>query len=111
MHCAAVFLKADENYAREIMQLFSIGLFMLEPDGNMMVDSVGDPIPTYNIQDVEALARVFTGLAYYNEFTRYPGSGNDLAYEKPMVMYEEYHDQDMMSLLFLPIMVQGSEEI
>lgn len=50
----------DENYAREIMQLFSIGLLELEPDGSLkMVD--GKPVETYTNADVQGLAKVFTG--------------------------------------------------
>ena len=52
----------DENYAREIMQLFSIGLYELNLDGSYILDSQGDPIPTYNNDDIKELAKVFTGL-------------------------------------------------
>ncbi len=52
----------DENYAREIMQLFSIGLWQLNPDGTRTLDSNGEPIPAYTEDDVRGLARVFTGL-------------------------------------------------
>lgn len=52
----------DENYAREIMQLFSIGLWELNPDGTQRLDADGAPIPTYDISDIEGLARVFTGF-------------------------------------------------
>lgn len=51
----------DENYAREIMQLFSIGLVELNADGSPRVDARGAPIETYVQQDVSQLARVFTG--------------------------------------------------
>jgi len=51
----------DENYAREIMQLFSIGLVELNPDGTPVLDINGQPVPTYGQDDIKALARVFTG--------------------------------------------------
>ncbi|MBY6187736.1 DUF1800 domain-containing protein [Marinobacter hydrocarbonoclasticus] len=51
----------DENYAREVMQLFSIGLEQLNPDGTVKRDANGNTIPTYTQADIEALARVFTG--------------------------------------------------
>ncbi len=54
----------DENYARELMQLFSIGLFELNQDGTRKLDPSGDAIPTYDNQDITELARVFTGLTY-----------------------------------------------
>lgn len=52
----------DENYAREIMQLFSIGLYELNLDGSYKLDSNGDQIPTYDNDDIKELAKVFTGL-------------------------------------------------
>lgn len=51
----------DENYAREVMQLFTIGLFKLNPDGTRQLDAQGAPIPTYAQADVSSLAHVFTG--------------------------------------------------
>lgn len=52
----------DENYAREILQLFSIGLWELNLDGTRRLDSAGQPIPTYGQDDILGLARVFTGF-------------------------------------------------
>ncbi len=54
----------DENFAREVMQLFSIGLVELEADGRARLDAHGQPIPTYGPDDVAALARVFTGWSW-----------------------------------------------
>lgn len=54
----------DENYAREIMQLFSIGLWMLNPDGTRVLDGQGQPVPTYGNADITEFAKVFTGLSY-----------------------------------------------
>ncbi|MFT5807314.1 MAG: hypothetical protein ACI9LG_001605 [Moritella dasanensis] len=51
----------DENYAREVMQLFSIGLYQLDISGQAMLDKQGNKIPSYQQGDVENLARVFTG--------------------------------------------------
>ena len=51
----------DENYAREIMQLFTIGLHELNPDGTEKRDAAGKPIETYAQDDITNLARVFTG--------------------------------------------------
>lgn len=53
----------DENYAREVMQLFTIGLFELNPDGTQRL-SGGNPIETYSSADVTGLARVFTGYDF-----------------------------------------------
>lgn len=52
----------DENYAREVMQLFSIGLWELNPDGSKKVGPDGQPIPTYNNTTIQNFAKVFTGL-------------------------------------------------
>ncbi|HXR63006.1 MAG TPA: DUF1800 family protein [Rudaea sp.] len=54
-------LHPDENYAREINQLFSIGLVMLNDDGTPQLDSFGKPVPTYDQAVVTAFAHVFTG--------------------------------------------------
>jgi len=51
----------DENYAREVMQLFTIGLLALNPDGSVKTDASGVAIETYAQADVSGLARVFTG--------------------------------------------------
>ena len=52
----------DENYAREIMQLFTIGLYELNQDGTRKLDESGGFIPTYDNNDIKELAKVFTGL-------------------------------------------------
>ncbi len=54
----------DENYAREVMQLFTIGLYQLNPDGTQKLDSSGNPIPTFNNTHVMGLAKVFTGFSW-----------------------------------------------
>jgi uncharacterized protein (DUF1800 family) len=51
----------DENYAREVMQLFTIGLYELNPDGTHKLDANNQPIETYGQSDITNLARVFTG--------------------------------------------------
>jgi len=51
----------DENYAREVMQLFTIGLYQLNADGSLKLDAAGKPIETYDNTDIQGLARVFTG--------------------------------------------------
>jgi uncharacterized protein (DUF1800 family) len=52
----------DENYAREVMQLFTIGLLELNADGTPVLDADGEPIETYTNEDIDGLARVFTGM-------------------------------------------------
>lgn len=53
--------RPNENYAREIMQLFSIGLNLLQPDGSLKLDATGLPIPSYNQSVIEGFAQLFTG--------------------------------------------------
>ena len=53
----------DENYAREVMQLFTIGIFKLNPDGSTVIEN-GKPAETYSQNDILGLARVFTGWTY-----------------------------------------------
>ncbi|GAA5121976.1 DUF1800 family protein [Luteolibacter yonseiensis] len=57
-------ISPDENYAREIMQLFSIGLVQLHPDGSLKLDATASPIPTYTQTDIGEMARVFTGWSF-----------------------------------------------
>lgn len=58
---AATNIRPDENYARELMQLMSIGLIELNVDGTPKLDATGAQIPTYNQNIIEGFARVFTG--------------------------------------------------
>lgn len=55
----------DENFAREVMQLFTIGLYELNSDGTLKRNSQGAPIETYRSSDVAGLARVFTGWSWF----------------------------------------------
>lgn len=82
----------DENYAREIMQLFSIGLIMLNPDGTPLCDVNGHNIPTYDNELIIELARAFTGWTYggSERFDYSPYGGTD--YFAPMVPFDEHHD-------------------
>lgn len=82
----------DENYAREILQLFSIGLWELNPDGSRKLDGSGEPIPTYDNGDITELARVFTGLYYAAPYGWGGGGWADEHFTLPMVMHADRHD-------------------
>jgi uncharacterized protein (DUF1800 family) len=89
----------DENYAREIMQLFTIGLYELNQDGSRKTDDQGNWIPTYGQDDIKQLAKVFTGLGVAdvieNEWVDDPYFGLDIYVAdmtKSMIMYEEWHE-------------------
>jgi uncharacterized protein (DUF1800 family) len=92
----------DENYAREVMQLFSIGLWMLNPDGSRQLDTNGQPVPTYTNTNITELARVFTGLSFGKKkdgsdntnFDEYEGDFNSA-----MKGFDEYHDLAPKTLL------------
>jgi uncharacterized protein (DUF1800 family) len=81
-------IRPDENYAREVMQLFSIGLVELEPDGSVRLDESGQPIPTYDQADIENLARAFTGWTYAGASSWEWPTPNHL----PMQNWSAYHD-------------------
>jgi uncharacterized protein (DUF1800 family) len=88
----------DENYAREIMQLFSIGLWELNPDGTQRLDAAGRSIPTYGNAQITELARVFTGFWFG---TRPWGLGgvDEQEYLVPMKVWAEKHDFGSKALL------------
>ena len=86
----------DENFAREIMQLFSIGLWELELDGSRKRDAFGNDIPTYDNSVITELAKVFTGMSHSRtngslatSFYDLP-NGNDYIY--PMKVWDEEHE-------------------
>lgn len=63
----------DENYAREVMQLFSIGLWQLNADGSRKLDANNQPIPTYTQDEIRGMAKVLTGWTYANcNYTQEP---------------------------------------
>lgn len=67
----------DENYAREVMQLFTIGLYQLNPDGTARTDASGRGVETYSNTDVQELAKVFTGYDFdWTGTTRIPDPAN-----------------------------------
>ena len=96
----------NENYAREILQLFSIGTFLLNQDGTRQLDGNGNSIPTYDQKIVEEFARVFTGWILAPAL---PGpeeiGGTVPNYRDPMRVRldsqgrEEYHDKGPKTLL------------
>ena len=83
---------ADENFAREILQLFSIGLVQLQTNGQpLLVD--GHTVPTYTQRDIEEFAKVYTGWTNDNGYFYYQEGPNTLAaLTKPMIAIESYHD-------------------
>jgi len=82
----------DENFAREVMQLFSIGLWELNNDGSRkVIPGTGENIPSYDLQDITEMARVMTGLVY-SQAPQGGGSRQDLSFVEPMRMWPNLHD-------------------
>ena len=90
---------ANENYARELMQLFTLGLSQLNPDGSLALDSSGNPIPTYTQDDVMALGRSLTGWTYPTQPGQSLQKHNPSYYGGPMVAFESNHDSGAKTLL------------
>ena len=89
----------NENYARELMQLFTLGLAQLNPNGTPKTDLNGNPLPTYTQADVTAFARVFTGWTYAPRAGHTTRGHNSANYAGPMVFYEPNHDEGIKQLL------------
>ncbi|MCE9519820.1 MAG: DUF1800 domain-containing protein, partial [Verrucomicrobia bacterium] len=89
---------ADENFAREIMQLFSVGIWELNLDGTRKLDSKGQPIPTYDNTTIANMARVMTGFSWGG-----PDAKSFLYARRnfiaPMRMWDKYHDLGAKTLL------------
>jgi uncharacterized protein (DUF1800 family) len=94
---------ANENYARELMQLFTLGVDQLNPDGTPQLDSGGNPIPTYTQNDVMALGRAFTGWTYPTEPGQMLQKHNPSYGGGPMVAFESNHDASAKTLLGQPV--------
>lgn len=101
----------DENFAREVMQLFSIGLVQLNLDGTPKLEG-GLPIPTYTPADVAGLAKVFTGFGWYsttlNDEYWYGWKSNAARNYRPMVAYPQYHSTSEKA--FLGVMIPAQVE-
>jgi uncharacterized protein (DUF1800 family) len=90
---------ANENYARELMQLFTLGLNQVNPDGTAVLDGSGNPIPTYTQDDVMALGRSFTGWTYPTQPGQTLAKHNPEYYGGPMVPFESNHDSGAKTFL------------
>jgi uncharacterized protein (DUF1800 family) len=90
---------ANENYARELMQLFTLGTAMLNPDGSVQLDSNNIPIPTYTQDQVEAFARAYTGWTYPLTPGNTQQTYNPSYWVGPMVAVDSNHDMLSKQLL------------
>jgi uncharacterized protein (DUF1800 family) len=89
----------NQNYAREVLQLFSIGLVALNPDGTQQLDASGAPIPTFDGATIEGFASVFTGWTY----PPLPGANsqwtNPINLVGTMVAFPDHHQSGTKALL------------
>ncbi len=95
-------INPNENYPREILQLFSIGLFMLNQDGTVQRDAQNNPIPTYSQETVNNFSKVFTGWTFCNNGgcpNAVPGALN---FKDPMILNSANHDLTAKTLLNYP---------
>ncbi len=91
--------RANENYARELMQLFTIGLFQLNQDGTLQLDASGNPIPTYDQTTIQNFAKVYTGWTYPTKPGATLRKHNPAYFIGPMVPFESNHDTTSKTLL------------
>jgi uncharacterized protein (DUF1800 family) len=95
----------NENYPREVLQLFSVGLVKLNLDGSPQLGADGKPIPTYNEAVIRGFARAFTGWGFgglsgagHDDFF-HPDENNPLLWQRPMEPFAEYHETGEKLLL------------
>ena len=103
----------DENFAREVMQLFTIGLYELNADGSRKLDASNVPIPTYDNRTIRDFSKIFTGLSYgVAEYSpdSFFGKKNG-ALNTPMVMFEPFHESGEKFLLNDKIVPDGQSGI
>ncbi len=107
-------IRPDENYARELMQLFSIGLVELNIDGTVKLDNQGQPVPTYDQSIIEGFAHVFTGWNYAGALSFELARQNDANQIVPMQLYPPYHDdgpKKLLSDVTLPAGQTGDQDL
>ena len=92
-------IRPDENDARELMQLFSIGLVELNLDGSQKLDANNQPIPTYDQEIIEGFAHVFTGWTWAGSPSFGSGRVSNEHPARPMELWPQFHDTGPKKLL------------
>ena len=90
---------ANENYARELMQLFTLGTALLNDDGSSQLDSSNNPIPTYSQAQVQEFALAYTGWTYPTMPGATQQKHNPSYWTGPMVATDSNHDTTAKQLL------------
>jgi uncharacterized protein (DUF1800 family) len=96
---AAAGTHPNENYARELLQLFSIGLVRLNADGTVVTDSGGQPVATYDQSVIDGFAAVFTGWTYPTVSGATQKTHNPANYRGVMEAVQSNHDVTLKTLL------------
>jgi uncharacterized protein (DUF1800 family) len=93
----------DENYAREVMQLMTLGLYQLNLDGTPKTDISGKPLAAYSSADISGLAKVFTGWSWYSPApstsTYFGGNPDPDSKVRQMIFYPQYHSTSQKAFL------------
>ncbi|MBK8372313.1 MAG: DUF1800 family protein [Saprospiraceae bacterium] len=89
----------DENYARELMQLFTIGTVLLNNNGTEILDNEGRPIDAYDNDDILEYSKIFTGLTWADRTQFGRGALNDTSYIPDLVMWNSFHEPGVKNLL------------
>lgn len=93
-------IEPNENYAREMLQLFSLGLHKLNEDGTAVVDpNTGAPVPAYTEAQVQAFAHALSGWTYGGAACPTIGKSNPASYAQPMIGCDVNHDSTSKVLL------------
>lgn len=99
----------NENYPRELMQLFTLGTALLNPDGTLKLGANKRPIDTYTQADVSELTRALTGWEFDGSKKENDTSANSVGYEKPMIVtWDGSHDAGEKTLLGKKINAGGT---
>ncbi|OFI33600.1 hypothetical protein BFC17_03030 [Alteromonas lipolytica] len=99
-------IRPDENFAREVMQLFTIGLVELNPDGTVKLDQNGQPIPTYDQTIIKGFAHVFTGWNFAGRSQWWEDNYDGVS---PMQAYAAFHDEGEKMLLNGEVLPAGQD--
>lgn len=91
----------NENYAREILQLFTVGVDLLNQDGTPVLDNQGNRIPVYNQDTIVNFTKVFTGWSFCNQTCANSQFGL-VNYRDPMIVDPALHDTSSKTLLNYP---------
>jgi uncharacterized protein (DUF1800 family) len=112
-------IRPDENFAREVMQLFTVGLQLLNQDGSPIIDqTTGLPVQTYSPADVQNYAAAFTGWYFANQPSyKFGNSFHSVEWQErlaPMAPYEDFHQRTQKKLLrnyYVPAGTSATESL